>query len=223
MSVIPTTTVSMSLRCDERRQPVNGEGGRALAQSLASESCRTRRELGLDGLQLVLSALHLRTGEPFAGRQQPVAAGEEQYDADGDGGVVERVVVDRAELGQHEQDRDESHPDDAHPADDRAPLAETPAALLEVRALQAAQQRRQHIGDVEADRGDRGDGAVGDAAPQGRDGEEEGEHDAEPDAVRGRPRAGVDAVPAAGGPGTAPSRLKAYSIRELAVTDAMPQ
>ena len=75
---------------------------------------------------------------------QPVAAGEEQDDADRDRGVVEVVPVDRAEgdLGQHEEDGDEGHPDDADPSDERAPLAERPAAALPALALDPPQQRR---------------------------------------------------------------------------------
>ena len=77
---------------------------------------------------------------------------------------------------------------------DNSPVG-APAATHEAVAREAAEERRDHVGDVEADRGDRGDGSVGDATPQRRNCEDESEHHAEPDAVRRSPRPRVDLVP----------------------------
>jgi len=82
--------------------------------------------------QLRPVTLRLRTLEPLARADQPVATREQEHDTDGHWSVVEVVAVDRAEcnLGEHEQNRYQGDPDDADPPDERAPLAERPPTAL---------------------------------------------------------------------------------------------
>jgi hypothetical protein len=77
----------------------------------------------IDTISLILSEAHLSTllpdgtREPCAGAEEPKGEGVGEHDADGNGGVVERLRVDRVELWETKDDRDERNPENGHNRD----------------------------------------------------------------------------------------------------------
>ena len=109
------------------------------------------------------------------------------------------TVVPGAYCGQHQHDDDEDDPDDGDPVDDRPPrLAELPGSLDERAWVDAAQEHRCEVGDVEPDDRDGRHRVVGDHVPHVRGCENEGSDGTEPGRPHGHARALADMVPEVG-------------------------
>jgi hypothetical protein len=93
--------------------------------------------------------------EPVPGAEQPGREDEEEEAADGDGGVVERVLGDRVRDRQREEHGDGGHPEHGDPADQDAVAAQVEWPRHEVLARQRhPEQDRQRVRDVQPDRRD---------------------------------------------------------------------
>lgn len=123
--------------------------------------------------------------EPCPRPQEPAAEGPERDDADGDGGVVERLAVDGVELREAEDDGDEGDVEACDGGDGAGQRAQVEGALCEIGRVDEADEDGEAVGDVEADGGDGGGGREGDAGPERGDGEEEGEEGGQADGPDG--------------------------------------
>lgn len=149
-------------------------------------------EIGHVDAQALGRDLADRPREPESCPEEPGAKSPRGDDADGDGGVVERLLGHRVGRGQAEDDADEADPEHAHDGDGPGHESEPERTAPEVGGAEESDEDGDAVGDVQADGGDGGRGREGHGGTERGECEAEGERGGEPDGADRGLEAGVD-------------------------------
>ena len=128
-------------------------------------------------------------------RAQVTESSSQNHTGDSDGRVVHRRAGDWIDRRKDEESRYETYPEDSHDIDQRGVLAEMEWSTNEGIGIEQFTHDRNHVGDVQADGGQTGDGHVRCRIDQIGKGEQKCDGARQPDCIQWARETRMDDVP----------------------------